>query len=101
MMVTRFVKMTFAAEKVNTFLSVFKNVKHKIKKFEGCCHLELLQDNTNKNIFFTYSVWETEKQLDVYRKSKLFAATWKKTKILFSGKPEAWTLTTPSPKGKK
>ena len=96
MMITRFVKMTFAPEKVNEFLAVFNDAKTKIESFEGCSHLELLQDISNKNIFFTYSIWETEEHLGRYRKSNLFEVTWEKTKKIFSDKPEAWTLTTPS-----
>ena len=95
-MITRFVKMTFVPEKANEFLSIFNDAKDKIRDFKGCSHLELLQDKTNKNIFFTYSIWETEEHLNAYRRSELFEVTWEKTKKIFLDKPEAWTLATPS-----
>lgn len=84
--------MTFVPEKANDFLKVFEASKDKIRAFEGCTHLELLNDVKNKNIYFTYSHWLSEEHLDNYRDSELFKTTWDKTKVLFSDKPEAWSV---------
>ncbi len=91
-MIVRIVKMTFHPDKVEEFLSVFEEVKNKIASFSGCRHLELWQDNVNKNILFTYSIWEDEQALNHYRFSELFKTTWSRTKILFKKKAEAWSL---------
>ncbi len=88
----RIVKMTFAPEKVATFLQNFHASKSDIRSFKGCLHLELLQDQHTPNIFFTYSFWESEDHLNHYRESPLFKAIWSKTKILFIAKPEAWSV---------
>jgi heme-degrading monooxygenase HmoA len=84
--------MTFIPEKVVDFLEVFNSSKHLIRNFAGCTHLELLNDIYNPNIFFTYSYWQSEKDLNVYRDSELFVGVWSKTKILFSAKAEAWSV---------
>lgn len=91
-MLIRIVKMTFAADKVATFETMFDGVKEKIASFEGCLHLNLYQDQNNPQTFFTYSIWVDEEALEKYRHSELFKATWAKTKILFADKPEAWSL---------
>ncbi len=91
-MIIRIVKMTFVPEKVASFLEVFVASKNKIRNFEGCSHLDLLNDINDTTIFFTYSIWESEEHLNKYRSSELFSATWTKTKILFAAKPEAWSL---------
>jgi quinol monooxygenase YgiN len=91
-MIVRVVKMTFVAEKLDDFLAVFAASKDKIRNFEGCQHLELLQDTKHKNILFTYSHWDSEAHLEEYRNSELFKTTWAKTKVLFAGKAEAWSL---------
>lgn len=91
-MIHRLVKLTIAEEHVDTFEELFDQRKEKIASFPGCKHLELWRENTNENIFFTYSHWVTNDALEAYRKSELFAETWKKTKSLFSDKPEAWSL---------
>ena len=93
-MITRIVKMTFEPTKVEEFLEVFNNAKEQIRTFEGNCYLELIQDIHQPNILFTYSKWEDESDLENYRRSELFATTWAKTKVLFAGKPEAWSVET-------
>ncbi len=92
-MIIRIVKMTFAPEKVNDFLEIFNTSKLLIRNFKGCSHLELLNDINQPNIFFTYSYWQEESNLNNYRDSELFAGVWAKTKILFNAKPEAWSVT--------
>lgn len=93
-MITRIVKMTFDPAKVEEFLEVFNNAKELIRGFEGNCYLELIQDIHQPNVLFTYSKWEQEADLENYRRSELFATTWAKTKVLFAGKPEAWSVAT-------
>lgn len=91
-MIKRIVKLTFKESEVEVFLKIFKNKKKKIRNFSGCMHLELWRDANQPNIFFTYSYWESEIELNAYRHSELFRETWKNTKILFSDKPEAWSV---------
>lgn len=91
-MFVRIVKMSFEENKIEEFLSNFHQVKEKIRDFEGCQLVELYQDKKFKNIFFTYSYWNTEQDLDNYRNSDLFTNVWSKTKTLFNAKPQAWSL---------
>ena len=84
--------MSFELEKVEKFKSIYELNWHKIKGFEGCLHVELLQDRSSPSIFFTYSNWESENHLNNYRESILFKTVWASTKVLFNQKPEAWTL---------
>ena len=91
-MLIRIVRMTFDENKVDTFLETFNESKDKIRHFPGCSHLELLRDYNKPNIFSTYSYWADEAALDNYRHSELFGQVWKKTKILFSEKPTAFSL---------
>lgn len=91
-MIIRIVKMTFQPDKVDDFIGVFNEVKKQIKNFDGCKNLELWEDTEKDNIFFTYSEWNDNESLENYRNSNLFINTWGRTKILFSEKPEAWSL---------
>ncbi len=84
--------MTFKPELTSEFVSLFNSKRELIAAVEGCTHVELLQDATNPNIFFTYSLWENESYIEAYRHSELFKSVWAKTKILFDDKPEAWSL---------
>ncbi len=84
--------MSFAEDNVNAFLENFHENKEKIRAVNGCCLLELLRDKDNPNIFFTYSYWENQSDLENYRQSDLFKSVWAKTKVLFNEKPQAWSV---------
>ncbi|CAA0226755.1 Protein of unknown function Fjo15. Putative antibiotic biosynthesis monooxygenase [Tenacibaculum maritimum] len=91
-MFVRIVKMSFHPEKIEAFLFNFNEKKEFIRKSAGCRLLELYRDKTNPSIFFTYSYWDTEQDLENYRNSDLFKGVWAKTKVLFNDKPQAWNL---------
>ena len=93
-MFTRIVKMSSAEENIPAFLENFELIKDKIRNAPGNRLLELYQDKTNPCIFFTYSYWETEEDLENYRKSEFFNEVWTFTKQLFNDKPEAWSVNT-------
>lgn len=90
-MLIRIVRMSFRPEEVPAFLENFEANKSSIRNFAGCQHLELWQDENQKNIFMTYSHWESEEALDQYRDSELFKTVWSFTKALFSEKPQAFS----------
>ena len=91
-MFIRIVKMSFHEDKISNFLENFEVIKEKIRNAPGNRLLELYQDKTDKCIFFTYSYWETEQDLENYRNSELFFEIWTDTKKLFNNKPEAWSV---------
>ena len=91
-MLVRIVKMSFEPSKIEEFLANFEANKLKIRNFDGCNFLELYRDQSHTNIFFTYSYWNYEADLNTYRHSDLFKSVWAKTKPLFNAKPEAWSV---------
>ncbi|WP_299129277.1 antibiotic biosynthesis monooxygenase [uncultured Winogradskyella sp.] len=91
-MLVRIVKLSFEPSKIEKFLINFEANKEKIRAFEGCSFLELYRDKNMPNIFFTYSYWNSEDDLNTYRHSELFKDVWSKTKPLFNAKPEAWSV---------
>ena len=91
-MFVRIVKMSFHEEHIPAFLENFELMKTKIRNAHGNRFLELYQDKYDARIFFTYSYWETEDDLENYRRSELFYDVWTFTKKLFNAKPEAWSV---------
>ena len=91
-MLVRIVKMSFEPTNIGVFLQSFEENKDRIRAYKGCEFLELYRDTHNTNVFFTYSYWQTEADLNHYRHSDLFKAIWSKTKPLFNAKPEAWSV---------
>lgn len=91
-MIVRIVKMTFQEAKIDDFKEFTGSIKDRIRGFTGCEHLDILQDVRNKNIFFTYSKWKSEEDLNNYRNSDFFKDTWTRARAWFAARPEAWTL---------
>ena len=91
-MIVRIVKMSFHTENIPAFLANFDSVKHNIRNSPGNRFLELYQDKNDATIFFTYSYWETDQDLENYRNSLFFKEVWGFTKVLFNAKPEAWSV---------
>jgi quinol monooxygenase YgiN len=91
-MIVRIVKLKFKNENVPGFERIFEETKEVIRGYDGCSLLELYQDVNDSAIFFTYSHWESEEHLAVYRNSDFFKEVWGRTKVLFDDKPEAWSV---------
>lgn len=91
-MLIRIVKMSFHLENIPAFLENFDLMKEKIRNAPGNRFLELYRDKNNPEVFFTYSFWEEESDLENYRNSELFYDVWQFTKKLFNDKPEAWSV---------
>lgn len=91
-MIIRLVKMQFADEQRNNFVNLFNERKEKIEGQEGCHSVRLFNDIKDKGVYFTYSIWDSENHLNQYRHSDFFKETWSKTKSMFEGKPEAWSV---------
>ena len=91
-MFVRIVKLTIGEENISSFEKIFEETKHTIRNFTGCLFLELYQDRSDPRIYFTYSYWKTEDDLEAYRQSDFFKNVWGKTRELFASKPEAWSV---------
>jgi len=92
-MIIRIVKMEFMEQRIPDFLNIFAASRDKIRSFPGCEHLRLLQAEADSCMFFTYSHWNREEDLEAYRNSDLFKAVWSDTKKLFRSPATAWSLT--------
>jgi len=91
-MIKRIVKMKFKKEYINDFKHIFSTNQTKILAYKGCEHVELLQDVNDPQLFFTFSLWHSEADLNQYRNSDLFKQVWQNTKAKFEAKAEAWSL---------
>jgi heme-degrading monooxygenase HmoA len=92
-MIIRIVQMEFEEKLVRDFLKIFAANREKIRSFPGCTHLQLLQGEADPCVFFTYSHWDVEDDLNTYRNSDLFRGVWRSTRKLFRSAPKAWSLT--------
>ncbi|MBB3699107.1 antibiotic biosynthesis monooxygenase [Flammeovirga yaeyamensis] len=91
-MLHRFVRMSFQKDRINDFKKLFHEVQPTIESFEGCQSVQLLEDADAHTKVMTFSIWEDQEALDRYRDSEFFITTWRKTKVLFEEKAEAFSM---------
>lgn len=91
-MLIRIVRMHFTAEGAEEFLTIFRENMMAIRHVEGCTHLELLKDPDKVHTYTTLSYWNGPQYLEQYRQSALFGSVWKRVKVHFAARPEAFSL---------
>ena len=91
MAIQRIVKLTFKREHCDEFQTFFNEIKDQIAAQNGCLGVKLLRESGDSGVFFTYSQWDDQKDLDAYRQTDLFGMVWPKVKEWFNDKPEAWS----------
>jgi len=84
--------MEFKPDHVDDFRAHFKTVAHLIRGFPGVRHLELHRDAGQANVFYTYSKWDREEDLELYRQSDLFKGAWTLARSWFSQSAQAFSL---------
>jgi (4S)-4-hydroxy-5-phosphonooxypentane-2,3-dione isomerase len=97
-MITRIVKLSFNDRYCSEFEAGFPDIQKIVVSNEGCNSVDLLKSN-EPGVYFTYSIWNNETDLDTYRNSETFKKIWEMFKLNFNDKPEAWTTVNLSPAG--
>ncbi len=92
-MLHRIVRMVFTEESKERFIQIFYQKQAFIQAMPGCISVDLMNDERDVHAMATYSLWNSEEDLEAYRHSDLFIETWKEVKPLFSEKAKAWSYT--------
>ena len=91
-MITRIIKITIDPVNTDDFRQFITLMKDNFSTIGGCQHIDILNDKEDKNIFFMYTIWETEAMLNKYRKSELNKTFWNKLNQWSIKEPQAWTV---------
>ena len=83
------VRLTFSPEKVDAFDALYTLFEPRIQARPGCHMVRAMKVPGHPCQRATLSFWETQEDLDAYRKSTLFGEVWPATKALFAAPPEA------------
>jgi len=92
MAITRIVKLTFKPEHISDFETFYATIRDKVASQPGCNGVTFLKEQNNTGVFFTYSNWNSEEDLNTYRNTPVFGQIWPTIKVWFGAKAEAWTL---------
>ena len=59
-MITRIIKITIDSVNTDDFKQFITLMKDNVSTIGGCQHIDILNNKEDKNIFFMYTIWETE-----------------------------------------
>ena len=90
-MVIRIVELSIQKDKLPFAQKYLAEVAPKVRNSPGCTHLRILMDLHNPGHITTYSHWNTEADLNAYRKSDIFNNFWSQIKPLFEAPARAWS----------
>ena len=92
-MIRRIVKLQFKQGSANEFLEdILPHQKKFTRNFKGCEHLELWRSVKDEDRIISFSIWQSEADLNRYRNSEQFRNFWYRTKALFAQKAEVESL---------
>ncbi len=91
-MIVRIVEMRIDSSKKQDVVRTFQEIKESVRGFNGCHYVGLFEDTNSPEHIVTYSIWDSEKDLETYRASPVFERNWKLLKEFFIDKPKAYSL---------
>lgn len=74
------------------FRDTFTNYQSQIKDFKGCMQHDIFCDKEKEEIYYSYTIWDSEKNLNKYRKSTLLKEINTNIIQYCSKDPQAWTI---------
>lgn len=74
------------------FKQTLKDYQKALKEQKGCMHLDMFSDKKEKDIFYSYTIWDNDTNLKKYRKSALYKELSGKILPLCDKEPKAWTV---------
>ena len=83
------VRLTFSPETVDAFDEMYVQFEARIEAWPGCQMVRSMKVPGQPCQRATLSFWETQNDLDAYRKSTLFGEVWPATKAFCAAPPEA------------
>lgn len=91
-MILRIVKMELNEPKIELFQLFMNNLKEEKLKQEGCLHYDYFCEKENELIYFSYTIWMSEKFLKKFKKTELFKEVTRTMRTLCVKEPIAWTV---------
>jgi len=93
-MIVRIVELSIQEDKIAIAKNLLADVAPKVRNSPGCTHLRILMDIHDSGHVTTYSHWNSEADLNAYRKSEVFKSFWSQIKPLFAVPAKAWSSRT-------
>jgi quinol monooxygenase YgiN len=79
-------------DKIEPFKRFMGILSEEKQKMEGCVHHDFFSDKQYVNVYYSYTIWESQTYLKKYKKNPLFKEVTKTLTSLCLAEPHAWTV---------
>ena len=90
-MITRIIKLRLK-DSTDEFIKYINSIHDEIFQFTGCHNMEVLNDKDDPKVFFIYTIWKNETELNKFRNSSFNRNFWNTLQDLCESRPEVWTV---------
>ena len=94
-MLIRLVRLPASAETLPALRATLTEVMPTVRQQPGCTHLELRADHAAPHVLYTLSHWQSDADLQRYRRSEMFGKVWPRLKAHLRDRPSAVSLVAP------
>lgn len=91
-MILRIVKMEVDDTRIDFFENFMNNLSEEKLTLEGCLHHDFFCEKDNRNMYYSYTIWQSEKFLNKYKKTDLFKEVTRTLRHICIKEPIAWTV---------
>ena len=93
-MIKRVVRLTLKDDaSINAFQEIYRSRNPFTKGVKGCREVKVLKDVDHDDVYYTFSIWDSNEDLEAYRQSNYFAETWPMVKAQLAKRAEAFSMT--------
>ncbi len=90
-MIKHISKIIIREESIDIFKGLVEKFIPKIQAEDTCLHAEVIQDTKNVALFFSYTVWKSQKDSNVFLKSEIFKDIRANLENHLAEQPETWS----------
>lgn len=84
--------MTVKEQYIDSFRKRVPVISNEVRRVSGCMHNDIFRDRNNDNIFYSYTIWSSEEDIERYLKSMYYKEIWGDIWDYFKKEPMAWKI---------
>ena len=91
-MIIRVVKIPIKDASINSFIKRIPIISNEVRRVSGCIHNDIFRDKMKENIFYSYTIWNSDEDIEKYLGSQYYKDIWGDLWDYFEGTPKSWKI---------
>ncbi len=84
--------MTLKEAHVDSFKKRIPIISIEVRRVSGCMHNDIFRDKNKDNVFYSYTIWNSEEDIEKYLNSQYYKEIWNDLWDYFKIEPQAWKI---------